>query len=65
MTGTKYIRMDVHRESISIAVRSAAGKLVMERVIETKANAILEIGTFVTGGGTTTYCKRCPATQRT
>jgi hypothetical protein len=42
MTGTKYIGMDVHKESISIAVRSAAGKLVMECVIETKANAILD-----------------------
>ena len=42
MTGTKYIGMDVHKESISIAVRSDAGKLVMECVIETKANVILE-----------------------
>lgn len=42
MTGTKYIGMDVHKESISIAVRNAAGKLVMECVIETKANAILD-----------------------
>ena len=42
MTGTKYIGMDVHKESISIAVRNDAGKLVMECVIETKANVILE-----------------------
>ena len=42
MTGTKYIGMDVHKESISIAVRNAAGKIVMECVIETKANIILE-----------------------
>jgi hypothetical protein len=42
MTGTKYIGMDVHKESISIAARNAAGKLVMECVIETKANAILD-----------------------
>ena len=26
MTGTKYIGMDVHKESISIAVRNDAGK---------------------------------------
>jgi len=38
MTGTKYIGMDVHKESISIAVRNDAGKLEMECVIETKAN---------------------------
>jgi len=33
MTSTKYIGMDVHKESISIAVMNAAGKLVMECVI--------------------------------
>ena len=37
---TKYIGMDVHKESISIAVRNAAGKIVMECVIETKASMI-------------------------
>ena len=42
MDSTKYIGMDVHKESISIAIRNAAGKVVMECVIETKANMILE-----------------------
>jgi len=42
MTGPKYIGMDVHKESISIAVRNDAGKIVMECVIETKANIILD-----------------------
>ena len=42
MTSTKYIGMDVHKESISIAVMNAAGKVVMECVIETKASTILE-----------------------
>jgi hypothetical protein len=42
MTSTKYIGMDVHKESISIAIRNDAGKLVMECVIETKANVILD-----------------------
>jgi hypothetical protein len=42
MTSTKYIGMDVHKESISIAVMNAAGKIVMECVIETKANMILQ-----------------------
>jgi transposase len=46
MDSTKYIGMDVHTESISIAVRNSAGKVVMECVIETKANMILE---FVDG----------------
>jgi transposase len=42
MTSTQYIGMDVHKESISIAVRNAAGKIVMECVIETKASTILQ-----------------------
>jgi transposase len=42
MTSTKYIGMDVHKESISIAVRNGAGKIVMECVIETKASIILQ-----------------------
>jgi len=39
----KYIGMDVHKESISIAVRDGAGKIVMECVIETKASMILQV----------------------
>jgi hypothetical protein len=42
MTSTKYIGRDVHQESISIAVRNAAGKLVMESAVETKASIILD-----------------------
>ena len=34
--------MDVHKESISIAVMNSAGKIVMECVIETKASTILQ-----------------------
>jgi hypothetical protein len=32
----------VHKDSISIAVRNAAGKIVMECVIETKTSTILQ-----------------------
>jgi len=46
MTSTKYIGMDVHKESISIAVMNSVGKIVMECVIETKASTILQ---FVDG----------------
>ena len=46
MDSAKYIGMDVHKESISIAVLNASGKIVMECVIETKANMILQ---FVDG----------------
>jgi len=34
--------MDVHKESISIAVMNATGKIVMECVIATKASIILQ-----------------------
>jgi hypothetical protein len=34
--------MDVHKESISIAVGNSAGKIVMESVIQTKASMILQ-----------------------
>src|ERR1700720_3844423 len=43
MDSKKYIGMDVHKESISIAVRNDVGKIVMECVIETKANIILDV----------------------
>ena len=43
MESKKYIGMDVHQASISIAVRDDSGKLVMESVIETKAGTILEL----------------------
>jgi hypothetical protein len=42
MTSTKYIGMDVHKESISIAVLNSVGKVLMECVIETKASMILQ-----------------------
>jgi transposase len=42
MTRAKHIGMDVHKESISIAVVNFAGKVVMECVIETKASSILQ-----------------------
>ena len=42
MDSKKYIGMDVHKESISMAVRNAAGKIVMESVIETKASTVLQ-----------------------
>src|SRR5450759_2228160 len=46
MDNTKYIGMDVHTETISIAVLNSACKLVMESVIETKALTIIQ---FVQG----------------
>ena len=46
MDSTKYIGMDVHTETISIAVLNSAGKLVIESILETKAMTILQ---FVQG----------------
>jgi len=43
MNNTKYIGLDVHRESISIAVMNSAGKIVLECVVETKASIILQL----------------------
>ena len=42
MDSTKYIGMDVHKEATTIAVMNAAGKLVMESIVETKAATILQ-----------------------
>ena len=46
MDNAKYIGMDVHTETISIAVLNSTGKLVMESVIETKALTVIQ---FVRG----------------
>ncbi len=40
ISSTKYIGMDVHTQSISSAVMNSVGKVVMERVIETKERTI-------------------------
>ena len=42
MSQEKYIGMDVHQATISVAVMDAKGKLIMECVLETKAATILE-----------------------
>ena len=42
MNDAKYIGLDVHQATISVAVRDSAGKLIMEAVLETKAEAILQ-----------------------
>lgn len=42
MDNKKYIGMDVHQASISIAVSDAGGKVLMECIIETKATTVLQ-----------------------
>ena len=41
MDSKKYIGMDVHQATISIAVADSTGKVVIDSVIETKAATIL------------------------
>ena len=42
MDNRKYIGMDVHQASISIAVSDGTGKVLMECILETKAATVLE-----------------------
>src|SRR5437667_12414902 len=42
MIGEKYIGLDVHQATISVAVMDPRGKVVMESILETKASTILE-----------------------
>jgi hypothetical protein len=46
MNQAKYIGMDVHQATISVAVMDSAGKLILESILETKAATILQ---FVAG----------------
>src|SRR5216683_450910 len=48
MSQEKYIGMDVHQATISVAVTDSRGKLIMESILETKATTILE---FINGDG--------------
>jgi transposase len=42
MNDAKYIGLDVHQATISAAVLDSTGKLVMEAILETKAEMILQ-----------------------
>src|ERR1039457_673903 len=46
MNQEKYIGMDVHQATVSVAVMDSSGKLIMECILETKAATILE---FIAG----------------
>src|ERR1700693_5999787 len=55
MDSVKHIGMDVHKETISIAVRNSSGKLVMECIIETKASTILQFFQGLSGNVQVTF----------
>jgi len=42
MDSIKYVGLDVHRDTISLAVLNGEGKLVQQSVIATQAAAILD-----------------------
>jgi transposase len=42
MNDAQYIGLDVHQATVSVAVLDFAGKLVMEAILETKAETILQ-----------------------
>ena len=42
MDSEKYIGLDIHQATISVAVLDSKGKLVMESILETQAASILE-----------------------
>ena len=42
MNDAQYIGLDVHQPMTSVAVLDSAGKLVMEAILETKAEMILQ-----------------------
>jgi transposase len=42
MSQEKYIGMDVHQATVSVAVMDSRGKLIMEGILQTKAAAIVE-----------------------
>jgi len=43
MNDAKYIGLDVHQATISVAILDSAGKLAMEAILETKTSTILEL----------------------
>src|SRR5258708_9952843 len=55
MDNRKYIGMEVHQASISIAVSDAAGKVLMECIIETKAATVLEFFQGLRGSLSVTF----------
>jgi hypothetical protein len=42
MNDAKYIGLDVHQATISVAILDSAGKLVMVAILETKRRLILQ-----------------------
>src|SRR6185437_14071021 len=55
MSSEKYIGLDVHQATISVAVMDSSGKVVMESILETKAATILEFFAGLSGTLSVTF----------
>src|SRR5215467_7557127 len=55
MNSKKYIGLDVHQATISMAVLDSTGKLVMESTLETKAATILQFHAGLRGTLSVTF----------
>ena len=55
MNNEKYIGLDVHQATISVAVMDPRGKVFMESILETKASTILEFFTGLRGTLSVTF----------
>src|SRR6266542_6233832 len=55
MSSEKYIGLDVHQATISVAVMDSQGKVVMESIVETKASTILEFFAGLRGSLVVTF----------
>jgi len=55
VTSQKYIGLDVHQATVSVAVMDASGKLVMESILETKAATILQFFSGLRGSLSVTF----------
>ena len=64
MNDAKYIGLDVHQATISVAVRDSSGKLVMEAILETKAETILQFLRGLRGSSHVTFKSRTTSSAR-
>jgi hypothetical protein len=55
MSSEKYIGMDVHQATISVAVMDSQGKVVKESILETKAATLLEFFAGLRGSRFVTF----------
>ena len=55
MNSLRYVGMDVHRDTISVAVLDESGRLMMQSVLATRAGAVLDFIHGIRGGLQVTF----------